>query len=67
MRLKLRANLLAIALGLAGGALFSLLNWPLPWLLGALVFTFTASFAGLQLGIRNPALMVLGVAVSATA
>jgi len=69
VRLKLRANLLAIALGLAGGALFSLLNWPLPWLLGALVFTLTASFAGLQLaldtGIRNPALMVLGVAVGA--
>ncbi len=69
MRFQLRANLLAIALGLAGGALFSLFNWPLPWLLGALVFTLTASFAGLQLtldtGIRNPALMVLGVAVGA--
>lgn len=65
-----RATLLTLGLGLAGGALFASLQLPLPWLLGALVFNLIGSFAGLKLGlhtgVRNPALTVLGVTIGST-
>ncbi len=69
MPAKLRANLLTLALGASGGILFAALNIPLPWLLGALLFTMVGSFSGLKLAldnrIRNPALTVLGVSIGA--
>jgi hypothetical protein len=54
-----------LALGGLGGAVFSLLRLPLPWMLGALLFTMAGALAGLRLGLplglRGVMLVVLGV------
>jgi hypothetical protein len=44
---------LALAIGAAGGAVFAVLNLPLPWMLGALFATMTVSIANAP--IRGPA------------
>jgi hypothetical protein len=44
----------AVALGVAGGAVFYALRLPLPWLLGALSFTTVAALAGMRLGFPQP-------------
>lgn len=57
--------LLAVAIGLAGGAAFAWISFPLPWMLGAMLVTTAASLAGLKLeippGWRSPTIAVLGV------
>lgn len=56
---------LALNLGAAGGALFSALRLPLPWMLGAMVFTTIAAVAGAPVvvprGLRQAMLTVLGI------
>jgi uncharacterized protein len=73
--LKLRAHaprwaavrpvLVALAIGVAGGALFWGLGLPLPWMLGSMLATTVASMAGLPQAIpawsRPPTIAVLGV------
>lgn len=58
---------LALALGTGGGWVFSALNLPLPWMLGAVCATLLASLAGVPLvlpnAFRNGMLLVLGVLV----
>jgi membrane AbrB-like protein len=57
--------LLALAIGSAGGLCFFLLKLPLPWMIGAMVFTTTASAAGLPLAFsfRLRAIMVVVIGV----
>lgn len=56
---------LALGLGAAGGALFVALRLPLPWMLGAMVFTTVAAMAGAPVavprGLRQAMLSVLGI------
>lgn len=56
---------LTLAVGTIGGALFSYLTLPLPWLLGAMLSVTLASILGVQMrsrvGLRNTGLAVLGV------
>jgi membrane AbrB-like protein len=60
---------LALALGGAGGWVFSTLNLPLPWMLGALFATMVAAVAGLPLAgparIRATVVAVIGVLLGA--
>ncbi|WP_349359152.1 AbrB family transcriptional regulator [Stappia sp.] len=55
----------ALGLGLIGGAVFHLLNLPLPWMLGAMLFTMVASVSGAPLAsprLARPAMSaVIGV------
>ncbi len=64
-----------IALALAGGSLAHAIDTPLPWMLGALVATGTASFLGLRIAgdplhapgwLRQVFVPVIGVAIGAT-
>lgn len=57
--------LLGLAIGTAGGLCFYLTNLPLPWMIGAMVFTTVASAAGLPLAFsfRLRALMVVVLGV----
>jgi membrane AbrB-like protein len=56
---------LAVALGAAGGYVFVLLDLPLPWMLGAISATTTASISGLRIGVpvrlRQVMVAVLGI------
>lgn len=56
---------LTLALGAGGGWLASIAHLPLPWMIGAMVFTTVGSLAGLRLyvhrWVRNPNVSVLGV------
>ena len=56
---------LALLLGLVGGTLFFALKLPLPWMLGALCLTLTASVIGLPIrtpdALRPPVIAVIGV------
>ena len=58
---------LALALGGAGGWLFSALNLPLPWMLGAVCFTLVTALGGAPIDVPNPVrngmLLVLGVLI----
>jgi membrane AbrB-like protein len=60
----------AIALGLAGGALFAWAGAPLAWLLGAMLFTTTAAFGGVNVRVhdrlRTVMIIVLGVLLGST-
>jgi hypothetical protein len=57
--------LLTLALGAVGGWLASLINLPLPWMIGAMVATTVGSLSGLRLfvhrWVRGPNVSVLGV------
>ena len=61
---------LALAVGGLGGGLFAALGLPLPWLLGALAATTTASLLGLRLAVpgrlRQPMIALLGVMLGGT-
>lgn len=56
---------LTLALGAAGGWLATQINLPLPWMIGAMVFTTIGSLSGLELfvyrWVRGPNVAVLGV------
>lgn len=56
---------LALAIGAAGGLLFTLLHLPLAWMLGPMLATTIASLAGAPLAVpaalRGPTIAVLGV------
>lgn len=56
---------LTLALGAAGGWLATLINLPLPWMIGAMVATTIGSLSGLELfmyrWVRGPNVAVLGV------
>jgi len=56
---------LTLAIGAGGGWLASIANLPLPWMIGAMVFTTVGSLAGLRLyvhrWVRGPNVAVLGV------
>lgn len=56
---------LTLVVGTGGGAVFTLLGLPLPWLLGALVAVMAAAFTGLpvevQPGMRKGLIITLGV------
>ncbi|MBI3446002.1 MAG: AbrB family transcriptional regulator [Magnetospirillum sp.] len=60
-----RGWLVGLALGGGGGALFALLDLPLPWMLGALTATTAASLAGFQpqvsARLRTAMIAVLGL------
>ncbi|QCO14621.1 AbrB family transcriptional regulator [Azospirillum brasilense] len=61
----LRPFALALALGTAGGALFSYFHLPLAWMIGAMTATTVAAMAGVALHVpkplRNAMIMILGV------
>jgi hypothetical protein len=58
---------MALALGGAGGWVFARLDFPLPWMLGAVCFTLVSALAGAPLevpnGLRNGMLLILGVLI----
>lgn len=58
---------LALVLGAAGGWLFVQLDFPLPWLIGAVFLTILGAFAGLPMAVpmslRNGMVLVLGLLV----
>jgi len=60
----------ALGLGTLGGALFTVLALPLPWLLGSLACTTAASLAGVRFalpdGLRRTMIGVLGVMLGST-
>jgi uncharacterized protein len=60
-----RAKLMTLALGIPGGALFYLLNLPLPWMLGAMAATTVAAISGVRValmpGLRLVFVAILGV------
>ncbi len=60
-----RAKLMTLALGIPGGALFYLLNLPLPWLLGAMAATTIAAVSGVRVSLmprlRLAFIAILGV------
>lgn len=64
-RRRLPLLLKTIAIGAAGGALFTWLHTPLPWMLGALCFTSVSALAGAKLylptDLRRVMMAVLGV------
>ncbi len=59
------ALLKALLLGTLGGAIFDALNMPLPWMLGAMLFTTTAAVAGVRIavpmGLRSTMVVILGI------
>ena len=59
------ALLKALVLGVVGGAVFAALNLPLPWMLGAMLFTSTAAVAGARIavpmGLRSIMVVILGI------
>ena len=60
-----RAKLMTLAIGIPGGALFWLLNLPLPWMLGAMAATTIAAISGVRVslmpGLRLAFITILGV------
>lgn len=46
-----RAKLMTLAIGIPGGALFYLLNLPLPWMLGAMAATTIAAISGVRVAL----------------
>jgi membrane AbrB-like protein len=60
---------LAMALAVAGGALFAMLRLPLPWMLGPVAVLTLASLAGLPVAtpsvVRSPMTMLLGLLLGA--
>jgi membrane AbrB-like protein len=73
MRPALRTTTAAVCTlcsGLAGGALFNLFRFPMPWLLGAIFGAGTAAVAGLPAGLprwlREGVLVVLGLMIGST-
>lgn len=62
---RIKPVALALVLGAAGGWLFQTLRLPLPWMMGAMVFTTAAAFRGLPVavpkGLRQAMLTVLGI------
>ena len=60
-----RALVQALLLGAIGGAVFNALNMPLPWMLGAMLFTSTAAVARMRIavptGLRSTMIVILGV------
>lgn len=62
--------LIAFALSTSGGALFTALDLPLPWLLGALAASTAASLAGLRFrvvpAVRAPMIGIIGVMIGST-
>ena len=63
----LREGWLLYLLAVAGGALFAWLNVPLPWMIGALVFTTAAKLAGVggvvPVRLRTTGQIIVGIAV----
>jgi membrane AbrB-like protein len=57
-----RAKLMTLALGIPGGALFYLLNMPLPWMLGAMAATTVAAISGVRVALM-PSLRLVFVAI----
>jgi uncharacterized protein len=57
-----RAKLTTLALGIAGGALFFVLNLPLPWMLGAMAATTVAAISGVRV-VLMPSLRLVFVAI----
>ena len=57
-----RAKLMTLALGIPGGALFYLLNLPLPWMLGAMAATTVAAISGVRVALM-PSLRLVFVAI----
>ncbi len=59
------ALLKALVLGVVGGAVFAALQLPLPWMLGAMLFTSTAAVAGARIavpsGLRSIMVVILGI------
>jgi len=64
-RQRMPLLLKTIAIGAVGGALFTWLNTPLPWMLGALAFTSISALGGAKLylppDLRRVMMIVLGV------
>ena len=60
-----RALIQALLLGTVGGAIFNVLNLPLPWMLGAMLFTSSAAVAGVRIVVpmvlRSTMVVILGV------
>ena len=60
-----RGLALALTLGTLGGAAFNAVHMPLPWMLGAMLFTSVAAVAGLPLavpnGLRGTMVIILGI------
>lgn len=60
-----RAKLMTLAIGIPGGALFWLLNLPLPWMLGAMAATTVAAISGVRVSLmprlRLAFITILGV------
>jgi len=56
------AKATTLALGIAGGAVFYLLNLPLPWMLGAMAATTIAAIAGVRVALM-PGLRLVFVAI----
>lgn len=60
-----RALVQALLLGIVGGAIFNAMSLPLPWMLGAMLFTSTAAVAGMRIavptGLRGAMVVILGV------
>ena len=60
-----RAKLMTLAIGIPGGALFYLLNLPLPWMLGAMTTTTVAALCGVRIAmmptVRSGFIAILGV------
>ncbi|MEQ9815429.1 MAG: AbrB family transcriptional regulator [Azospirillaceae bacterium] len=67
---RLRLLVTALVLGSAGGWVAAMLALPLPWMLGSVIVTTTASLAGVQLGVprklRMSMSIVLGILLGST-
>src|SRR5512145_5478 len=57
-----RAKLMTLALGIPGGALFWLLDLPLPWMLGAMAVTTVAAISGVRVALM-PRLRMVFIAI----
>ncbi|MGI9452353.1 MAG: AbrB family transcriptional regulator [Geminicoccaceae bacterium] len=62
--------LIALVIGMIGGAVFAWLNLPLPWMLGAMAATMAASLAGVDIAVpqavRRPMISLVGVILGST-
>lgn len=65
-----RRFLLALAIGIAGGLVFSFLKLPLPWMLGPMLFSAVAAVFGAPvaapMAVRSPMVVILGVLLGAS-
>jgi membrane AbrB-like protein len=57
-----RAKLMTLAIGIPGGALFWLLDLPLPWMLGAMAATTIAAISGVRVALM-PRLRLVFIAI----